>query len=415
MGMSACDAIKDALGLSSETIKSDINPDLFEDDQLIECVARLTQGLLLAEVQDIFCAGQGISSLNGLEQFTNLRTLVVNSNRLSQVDLSPFPKLAFVDVSANRLDSIDLSHNPDLVEAFLDLNNLAALDVRQNTKLEALVLSRNNISTLDLSQNPELEELVLDENALVGDMRLGALDLSNNSKLINLNLFNNEITHIDLSNNANLDFLDIRNNNLIAINLFNNTNLTDLRLNNNELTSIDLSPLTKLDTLLLENNQIQGIDLPVQNGSLRFAFLRGNQISCSIVPCSGKSYFPIPFNDTFIHLDLSDNLLVTDDIDLLPGQNFTELLLSGNQGMTGEFDLFNAPQLVELRLDDTQISSLTFGGQDDPQNIFSIYDIQVIDASNAPLDETSKNILDAMEAQKGTHPDFDPDILSYTY
>lgn len=416
----ACKAIDDLTGVEEST-KSDIE-DIFVDDGLRECVAIQTEGKFAREVNNIVCAGVGITSIIGLEQFPNLRSLILNTNRLSNVDLTPFPNLQYLDLSANNFAQIDLSNNPELIEVFLDKNDLTSLDVSNNPNLEALVLSDNNLSSLDLSLLPNLEVLVLDQNDFVGNMILGNLDLSNNTKLINLNLFRNQITQIDLSNNVNLDELDIRQNDLLSINLSNNTNLTELRLSDNQLTSIDLLALDILDTVFLEHNAIKNISLPL-NGKLRFAFLRGNEIAChmkdsdSSYACNNQNIFRIPQNSEFIHLDLRDNDLWTSDIDLGQNLDFTELDLGGNVNMTGEFDLTLATQMIEIRLDSTGISSLNFNNYTSYSDVFNAFDFQVITAIDAVnLDAATKTLLDAMEANKASHPTYsDPDILFYLY
>lgn len=416
--LQSCDSLKKLAGIS-EPEKSDIQ-DIFEDDVLRECVARLTSGLKAKEVRDIICAGVGLSSLKGLEQFPNIRSLILNTNRLSQVDLSAFPNLEFLDLSANRFNEIDLSHNPKLLEAFLDLNSLDELDTTKNPLLEALVLSGNDISFLDLSKNENLEELVLDDNAFVGDVSIAALDLSNNKKLINLNLFKNQITHIDLSKNVKLDLIDIRKNQLTDIDLKKNTNLSVLRLNDNLLTEIDLGSNENIDTLYLENNQISKITLPIsKDAKLKFAYLRGNKISCDASDCTGNDYFVFPRSSNFVRLDLSYNLLSVDDLRFDIAFEFTELILSDNLNLEGPIDLHLLVDMVEINLDNTGITDINFGDSTSAEDVFSDFDFQVISAIGAPLNPPTKALLDEMEANKNNinvqkkYKDFDS--LSYIY
>lgn len=412
----SCDALKEFVGIS-EPEKSDIK-DIFEDDFLRECVALLTRGLKAKEVRDIICSGKGLTSIKGLEQFPNIRALILNSNRLSQVDLSPFPNLEFLDLSANRFNQIDLSHNPKLLEVFLDLNSLDELDTSHNPLLEALVLSGNDISYLDLSKNKALEELVLDENAFVGDVSIAALDLSKNTKLINLNLFDNEITHIDVSKNLNLDLIDLRQNALVEIDVRDNTNLTELRLSDNMLTEIDLASNNNIDTLLLENNEISDITLPISNSAkLKFAHLRGNNISCDADTCNGESYFVFPGASSFVYLDLSDNLLSVDDFQFTSGIDFTELILSDNPNLEGEINLSLLVDMVEIRLDNTGITSINLNNYTNADDVFNVFDFQVISAIDTPLlDQATRDLLDDMEASKNNHPKYnDSSSLSYIY
>jgi len=413
--LSSCDAVKEIFGIA-ETEKSDIK-DIFKDDRLAECVALLTKGLKAAEVRDIICANQGLTSIEGLEQFPNIRSLILNRNRLSQVDLSPYSNLEFLDLSANRVNEIDISHNPKLIEVFLDKNGLDELDTSDNPLLEALVLTENEISALDLSNNINLEELVLDQNNFVGDVSISALDLSQNIKLINLNLFENKITNIDLSNNVILDFLDMRKNELVSIDVSNNSNLSELRLNSNQLTELNVSSNENIDTLWAEDNLISTINLPTSSrAKLKFALLKGNQISCDANDCNGQNYFVFPRSSSFVTLDLSNNLISVDDLNFSSSFQFTELLLSDNPNLIGTIDLSLLVDMVEIRLDNTGITHIDLLGYTNYEDVFDNFFFQVITAIDAPLDVGTKNLLDDMQANRGSHSKYsDPSVLSYIY
>lgn len=417
----ACSDLEKLLGFS-EPKPSDIQAGLFTDDFMKECVARLTAGLNAAEVFDIFCAGNGVSSIDGLEQFPNLRTLMMPGNRLSVVDLSPFANLQFLDLSANRLNEIDLTHNPILKQVLLDLNSLNELDVSKNTQLEVLVLSENDLSALDLSNNKELQELVLDQNSFSGSVSDGPdplLNLQENTKLINLNLFNNDITYIDVSKNTRLDFLDLRQNQLLEINVSLNQNLTELRLTDNQLSALDISNNNELDRIWAANNLITRVDLPVV-GKLRYIFLSNNLIDCDDSDCTSQDYFLIPPNDNLIHVDLSDNLLSNNDIVLLNNQNFSELLLADNLGISGTFDLTFAKQLIDLNLDGTGVVNFNFGTPNvtSYELFFAFFSMKVFSAIGAPLDENTKNLFDEFEANKQEHGLYNsenPDAIRFSY
>jgi len=410
--LSACDALKDLAGIS-ETKPSDIKGELFADDLLKECVARLTAGLFAAEVFDIFCSGNAIFSIDGLEQFPNLRSLVIAGNRLSEVDLSPFPKLQLLVFSGGRLNKIDLSHNPLLIEVKLDENSISELDLSKNKKLVSLVLSKNDISALDLSNNLELQELVLDNNAFVGSVSDGPeplLNLQKNIKLNNLNLFGNQITYIDVHKNVRLDYLDLRQNQLLEINVSLNQNLTELRLSDNQLLELDISNNLNLDRIWAANNLITRIDLPAA-GKLRFIFLNNNLIDCDNLDCTSQNYFLIPGNRNLIHVDLRGNLLTNADINLLDNQDFSELLLADNPGIVGTFDLTFAKRLVELNLDGTGVTDFNFGPTPVTtyKDFFNLFSMKVFSAIGAPLDQDTKTLFDKLEKNKKKHDQYNPD------
>ena len=99
----------------------------------------------IAELAFIDLSGKGIIDLTGIEHFTNLQTLYVNSN---------------------QLESLDISFNTDLIDLRCQENQLSSLEVNNNTQLQSLACQSNQVSALDLSQNPFLVNLGRHENLL---------------------------------------------------------------------------------------------------------------------------------------------------------------------------------------------------------------------------------------------------------
>ncbi len=99
---------------------------------------------------------KNISSIQGIELFTNLFYLDCSGNNLTSVDLSSNTKLNSILMDNNQLDSIDVSHNTDLVELSMKGNQLTSIDLSQNSNLHNLNLSNNHLTNLDLSNNKSL-------------------------------------------------------------------------------------------------------------------------------------------------------------------------------------------------------------------------------------------------------------------
>jgi len=87
-------------------------------------------------------------------------------------------------------------------------NSLTEIDVSKNTKLVELSVTFNELSELDVSNNTKLQVL------RAGSNQLAELDVSNNTELMELQVGNNQLTQLDVSGNTALDTLDIRGNNL---------------------------------------------------------------------------------------------------------------------------------------------------------------------------------------------------------
>ena len=84
----------------------------------------------------VFCSGRDISSLRGIEHFTNLNNLSSSSNKLTHLDLSNNLKLRIVNCGSNRITYINISQCLELEELDCGYNRLTSLDVRNNTCLQ---------------------------------------------------------------------------------------------------------------------------------------------------------------------------------------------------------------------------------------------------------------------------------------
>src|SRR5690606_17484736 len=95
---------------------------------------------------------------------------------------------------------------------------LTAIDVSNNTNLVDLHCSSNDLTTIDVSNNINLVNL----NCMSND--LTTIDLSNNVNLYNIIIDNNDISSLDFSNNPSIgNFRVLNNPNLSSINLYNGT------------------------------------------------------------------------------------------------------------------------------------------------------------------------------------------------
>ncbi|MGV6829715.1 MAG: T9SS type A sorting domain-containing protein [Flavobacteriales bacterium] len=94
-----------------------------------------------------------ISSLEGIENFTNLEILKCRGNFIENINLSSNLNLRWLHLSTNPLVSIDVSHNLQLQKLWVYNNQLIALDVSQNPNLNSLRCYTNNLVTLNISNN----------------------------------------------------------------------------------------------------------------------------------------------------------------------------------------------------------------------------------------------------------------------
>ena len=180
-------------------------------------------------VERLALSSKGITSVEGIEYFTNLNFLNLYVNAITEIDLSNNINLSYLYIARNALTEIDVSSNINLTHLYLASNSLKDIDVSNNTNLTTLAVGDNPLTKLNVSNNTNLVDL----NTLYTN--LTGIDVSNNTKLTKLSLDYCNITDIDVSNNINLKRLSVSNNelttldvracSLIYINFSNNPNL----------------------------------------------------------------------------------------------------------------------------------------------------------------------------------------------
>lgn len=139
----------------------------------------------IANVKYINAPAKTISSLKGIEYFTELLELNCDNNQLTSLDVSKNTKLVKLICKENALTSLNTSHNPMLKKLDIYNNKITSIDVSQNTELETLYIGRNPIETLNVKNNMKLMELQSELNNLT------SIDLSNNSPSMTVYLANN--------------------------------------------------------------------------------------------------------------------------------------------------------------------------------------------------------------------------------
>ena len=188
--------------------------------------------------------------------------LVKNFDANGDGEISGTEALSVTGIDVSSYNSISTLSG---IEYFVNLerldcssNLLTALDVTHNTKLIDLNVAGNNIENIDLGSCESLERLNCAGNGFV------SLNVSRNKELESLNCSGNILTDLDIRNCCLLDELDCSSNHLTAIDLSQNTKLTKLDYSNNSLASLDLAKLeccASLVSVNCANNGISEIDL----------------------------------------------------------------------------------------------------------------------------------------------------------
>ena len=155
-----------------------------------------------------------ITDLTGIEDFSQLETLICSGTLVTELDVSNNLSLTVLECNFGDLTNLNVSNNTSLLHLECGGNNLSELDVSNNVNLTHLTCSENNLSELNLSSNLQLEGLWCEFNNLY------QLDVSNNTVLSYLFCNDNNLSQLDLLNNLNLTYLFCQNNNFTCVQIW---------------------------------------------------------------------------------------------------------------------------------------------------------------------------------------------------
>lgn len=285
-----------AFNFNDAPVKVDTN----NDGQIQVSEALLIKKLSLRS-QSFNISFPHITDLTGMDFFTNLEILDINTNYISTINLS-LPNLKELLCGVNMLTSlnlsnlvslekIDYSYNTQLPPVnFSGLNNVKHVICTNNqlssianlsslSNLQSLECSYNNFTELDLTLFIHLESLECYNNQLTS-LNLSGLNLKR------LNYSNNtQVPLIDFTQFPNLEYLECSNNALQNIvNVSNCPNLRYLSCNNLQLTTLDLSNCSDLQWIYCTNNLLTTLELnhltdlivlSCSNNQLNTLFLKG--------------------------------------------------------------------------------------------------------------------------------------------
>jgi len=191
-----------------------------------------------------------------LEGLTNLKTIYCTGNKnLTSLSLSGATNLVDAWVSHNNLSSLNLSGLTSITKLECQVNQLATLDVNNLITLKSLECGGNLLTSLNVSKLANLTNLGFSYN------KLQTLDAGNLSKLVALDASFNELLELKVNGLVNLTDLNFDSNKIFSINLEDLTNLKNLYGSGNELKTLDVTKLTKLIDFRCSYNQLSSLDL----------------------------------------------------------------------------------------------------------------------------------------------------------
>lgn len=214
-------------------------------------------------LKKIYCSYGGSCSWgeNGLPE---LEDLTLENSEISSIDVSRLYKLKKLDLTWNQISEINLFNNILLEELRIGDNAFSNINLEKNINLKYLHLGGDfyrwsyekiNHTFLDVTHNTKLIEL------FINSMGLSKLDLSQNLFLERLYINENPLKSIDLSKNDLLSNLSLQNTMLEDINLSKNNKLKEVQLKNNKLSSIQFPLEMKIKKMSLSKDMFDNITL----------------------------------------------------------------------------------------------------------------------------------------------------------
>lgn len=134
----------------------------------------------------LYLRNKNITSLAGIEYFTDLETLDCMGNQLTTLDVTKLTSLMFLVCNDNQLTALDVTGLTSLKNLFCSGNQLTTLDVTGLTSLTDLECNDNQLVSLDVSTLEELQILWCHGN------KIPALDITNNAYLGDLKCGNQQ-------------------------------------------------------------------------------------------------------------------------------------------------------------------------------------------------------------------------------
>ncbi|WP_166627785.1 T9SS type B sorting domain-containing protein [Tenacibaculum caenipelagi] len=204
-----------------------------------------------------------ISRLDGLENF------IIKYNTGSSNLIMPNVKNVLKNFTIQGINVTSF----DIISEYISLESLSLLYTgigslklpATDTFKRLVVLHHDFTSPISFDIVPNLEHIEIRDAKNVPL----EIDVTKNSKLRSLILWNNKMTSLDVTQNKVLNYLTLRRNNLTSLDVTQNTQLTSLNVGINNLTSLDISNCIILSKLEVYSNQLIGNDILQQYYTIR--------------------------------------------------------------------------------------------------------------------------------------------------
>lgn len=188
----------------------------------------------LNHLEELYCDNNQITTIT-TTGLTALKKFDCRSNQISTIDTSTLVSLEEFTCTSNLLTSINTTPLSNLKSYYCNYNNLGSLDVSSLQNLRVLVCNNSQLTSLNIANIASLQEVICSENPL------NTLNLAGLSGLHYLEAVNNLFSTIDVQPLTAIQSLDLSNNPLTNLNINGLTTLSQLHIVNTLLQTIDCS------------------------------------------------------------------------------------------------------------------------------------------------------------------------------
>ncbi len=296
----------------------------------------------LQAATDIDVTNLGVTSLQGIEYFTEATIIRCAQNQLTELDLSQNTKLKFLYAQQNQLEELNLSHNTELQKVTCWNNHIYSgmgrLFANLPTVSNAEIVVYNNASG-EGNRYPSASQVMMaigrnwhvftrDNNGIyeleaIPDVQLNAMNFPDENfrsylseefdsdgdgtlsgdelrraqfvycdgreitsfkgvefltELVYLTCKHNNLQELDVSKNTKLRYLYCSSNKLAQLDVTNNLELQELGCGYNSLSTLDVSHNTALTSLDCGFNKLTQLDV-TKNRNLQVLDCEGNYLS----------------------------------------------------------------------------------------------------------------------------------------
>ncbi|MFN3755076.1 T9SS type A sorting domain-containing protein [Flavobacterium sp.] len=323
-----------------------------------------------------------ITSLLGIENFTNLTVLSTSNTSITSLDVTALTNLTNLSCTSSTLSNLNASGLTNLTYLNCPNNQLTMLNVSGDTALVTLLCNGNQINQLDLTGMSQLEEFYAYSNQLTSLINLshcssleylevytnllGSLDVSGCPLLISLDCYNNSITSLDLSNNPNLLFVECQNNLLSSLNVQDCAQLLTLKASVNLLTTLDISE-TRISQLYVDSNQLTS--LYIKNGRFETPLYLFNNPNLAYICCDENQLVSI--RNSIVSAGIP-NCEVNTYCTLVPGGNFSTIQGNNRFDFNGDGCDVNDvnDEFMRLNITSGSVTSTIFSN---PSGLYTVY------------------------------------------